>query len=148
MGYKNKYLFGLTLMEVVISTIILAVILAGMAGLFTSSRKWLTYSRSKMAGAELSRVFLSPLHMQVRQDTWGEVTNALYPDKDQPGPITRYCDQDSTHLQMPGNFCQPLQQTETTLFGMPFEAQYDLDTVPNTTVRRVRVTIRWTEKGP
>lgn len=140
MGYKNKYLFGLTLVEVLISSIILAVTLVGMAGLFAGSRKWLTHSRSKMTGAELSRVFLSPLQMQVRRDTWEQAINAL-----QPG--TRYCDDDPAHsgLQMPGDFCQQLQ-AETTLFGMPFKAQYEIDTVSG--VRRVRITVHWTEENP
>lgn len=138
---KNKYLSGLTLMEIIISTIILAVTLAGMTSLFVSSKKWLIHSHSKMAGAEIGRVFLNPLHMYVRQDSWGDSDNALSLQG------TRYCDQAHPSLQMPGDFCQHLQ-AETIIPGTPFEAKYDLDTVSATALRKVRVTVRWTEKGP
>ena len=61
---------GFTLLEVVVSAILFALALAGLVNLFLSSGFFTTYNRSRISGGELGRVFLEPLQMSVRQDTW------------------------------------------------------------------------------
>lgn len=62
---------GLTLLEILISTLILALVMTGMVNLFISGKKWILHARSRMTGGELGKSFLDPLQMQVRQDQWG-----------------------------------------------------------------------------
>lgn len=66
---------ALTLLEILISTLILAITIAGLANLYISGQKWLLHARSRMTGVELGKYFLEPLQMDVRQDTWN--TNCL-----------------------------------------------------------------------
>ncbi len=62
---------GFSLFEIIVSLIILSIAITGMAVLFTSSKKFILHGRSTFAGTELGKVFLDPLQMDVRQDTWG-----------------------------------------------------------------------------
>lgn len=66
---------SLTLLEIIISVVILALVAAGTANLFFASKRWLQHSGLRMSGAELTKYFLEPLQTQVRQDEWG--TNCL-----------------------------------------------------------------------
>jgi Tfp pilus assembly protein PilW len=70
---------GLTLLEIIIAILILALVMAGLVNLFISGKRWILHSRARMTGAELGRVFLDPLQMQVRQSDWGNSsTNQLF----------------------------------------------------------------------
>ena len=60
----------MTLIEILVSVFILALIATGIGSLFISGERWALHSRSSMAGGELGKHFLDPLQMQVRQDTW------------------------------------------------------------------------------
>ena len=66
---------GLTMIEIMVSVIILALVVAGMANLFISGKRWVLISQTRMTTGELGRFFLDPLQMLVRQDTWA--TNCL-----------------------------------------------------------------------
>jgi len=68
---------GFSLLEVVISVILMAVIMAGMSGLFFGARRWMLHSRSRMQGAELSRRILDGLQMNIQQGQWAAQTNCL-----------------------------------------------------------------------
>jgi len=61
---------GLTLVEIIVSTVIMALIMAGMSNIFIAGRRHLLHSRCRMTSAELGHYFLDPLQLQVRQDTW------------------------------------------------------------------------------
>jgi len=60
----------MTLIEIIVATVILALTLAGMANLFISGKRWVLISQTRMVGGELGKFFLDPLQMLVRQDTW------------------------------------------------------------------------------
>jgi prepilin-type N-terminal cleavage/methylation domain-containing protein len=66
---------ALTLLEILIALVILAVIMAGLTNLFISGKRWMLHARARMAGGEIGKEFLDPLQMQVRQDNWS--TNCL-----------------------------------------------------------------------
>lgn len=77
---------GFTLLEIIVSLVILSLTVAGLANIFVSGKKWLLHARSRMTAGELGKYFLDPLQMQVRQDTWsstclGTGTPANCPDQ-------------------------------------------------------------------
>lgn len=75
MDKKGK---GFTLLEVIVSTTILAMVMVELAGLFVSSKKWIIHNRLRSTGGELGRYFLDDLQsMYSRQDTWSSPTNCL-----------------------------------------------------------------------
>jgi Tfp pilus assembly protein PilW len=74
---KNKILSGLTLLEIVVATVILALVLVGLLNVFTVGKRYVLHSRSVMVAAELGRYFLDPLQNDVREDTWNNPTNNL-----------------------------------------------------------------------
>ncbi len=115
---------SLTLIEILVSTIILALVLAGMANLFVSGKRWLLHSRSRMAGAELGKLFVEPLQMDVRQDTWN-----------------------TTSCVGTGNTSN-CPNTNQTLDNMQYNATYSITDVNGTNLRRAQVTINWTEPSP
>ena len=59
-------------MEIIVSTLILALIMAGLVSTFVSGKRWLAHSRARMAGGEMGKYFLDPLALEVRQDEWNE----------------------------------------------------------------------------
>ncbi|MCM8797490.1 MAG: prepilin-type N-terminal cleavage/methylation domain-containing protein [Candidatus Omnitrophica bacterium] len=81
---KNVLLYtkkrGVTLLEVIVSALLLAVIMLGLAAVFFSARRHLSRSEMWMTDAELGRYFLEPLQMQVRADQWRSncISNSNY----------------------------------------------------------------------
>ena len=61
---------GLTLLEIIVATAILALVIAGLANIFIAGKRYILHSRTKMTGGELGRYFLDEMQMQVREDTW------------------------------------------------------------------------------
>jgi prepilin-type N-terminal cleavage/methylation domain-containing protein len=68
---------GFTFLEILISTFILSLIMLGLISVFISSKRLINYSKSRITAAELGRLFLDPLQLHVRQDTWGTAGNNL-----------------------------------------------------------------------
>ena len=62
---------GLSLIEIIISMLIFALIMGGVANLFMATKKHALRGRLRMTKAELVRFFLDPIQTQVRQDQWG-----------------------------------------------------------------------------
>jgi len=62
---------GLTLLEILVSCVLLALVLAGLANVFVVGKRYTLHTRSRIQGAELGRLFIDPLQMQARQDQWG-----------------------------------------------------------------------------
>lgn len=115
---------ALTLIELLVSVLILALMAAGMGSLFFSGKKWVLHSRASMAGGELGKYFLDPLQMEVNQSTW-----------------------DTSCVG--ANICPPASVNPTqTLDNINYNATYNSSPVTGTTLRRVRVTINWTERAP
>jgi len=126
---------GFTLMEILVSALILALVMTGMANIFLASRRHLMRTRSKIQAAELGRLFLAPLQMGVRQDTWADSNNVLHEG-------TWYCDGVAGHTQQPG--CP--SEAERTLDGIIYKAKYTINRDnPIANVNKVKVDITWTE---
>lgn len=68
---------GLTLLEIIISIIILSVTMIGLASIFISGKRYILHARARMGGGELGKFFLDPLQADVREDTWGDPNNNL-----------------------------------------------------------------------
>ncbi len=66
---------GLSLLEIVVASVILAVVMTGLAGVFVGGKRWVLHFRSRSTAAELVKKFLDFLPGQVRQDQWS--TNEL-----------------------------------------------------------------------
>lgn len=110
---------GLSLLEILIASILLALVMIGMANLFIVGKRYVLHSRSRMSGGELGKLFLDPLQMQVHQGNWN--SNCLGS----------------------GN-CTAGSQT---LDGIQYNATYTITNVTNAT-RRVAVNITWNENPP
>ena len=68
---------ALSLLEVTIATVILALIVVSLTNVFLSSGQWLFHMRARSTGGEVGDAFLGPLSMQVRQDNWAAGTSCL-----------------------------------------------------------------------
>jgi Tfp pilus assembly protein PilV len=66
----NKHIKALTLVEIIVSVVILALVITGLANVFVAGKRYIQHSRMRMAGGELGKEFLDPLQQYVRQDTW------------------------------------------------------------------------------
>lgn len=125
-----------TLFEVIVSTVIFALVMAGLASVFVSGKRQILHSMERMAGGEMGKLFLDPLQMAVRQDNWGEVSNALTVG-------TTYCDASGVNQ----NPACPSLALHRKVNSIDYTARYDVDTV-FTNLRRVKTTINWTEVAP
>lgn len=131
---------ALTLLEILVAAIILALLMLGLTNLFYSGKRYLQHSRARMTGGEIGRLFLEPLNMAVREDTWDVATNPLY-DASGGGSTTRYCDSVSVP-QQPG--CPTLD--ERTLDKIIYDATYTFTRDnPIIDLTRVKLEVKWTE---
>ncbi len=120
-GQKAKAsLTGFTLIEIIVSVFILSLVITGLAYVFLAAKQHIVHSRSKITGAELGRLFLAPLQGDVRQDQWG--SNCL-----------------SNVTGCPGN---------QTVDNITYTPTYDITNLTGTTLRKVKVSINWTETAP
>jgi hypothetical protein len=123
-------------MEIIVSMVIFSLVLTGITNLFISGKRLILHGYYRLAGGEIGKIFLDPLQMQVRQDTWDLATNDLRES-------TRYCDDDVSHTPQVQS-CP--SQPERTLNGRTYTARYDIDAAPSVGgLRRVQVTINWPE---
>ncbi len=113
---------GFSLLEVLVSAILMALVFLGLANIFVTGKRYIMHSRHRMTGAELGKVFLAPLQMQVRQDTWSNAANRL-------GTATNYT------------------ANHTMDSGMIYNATYNI-TNHTATLKKVKLTINWTEPAP
>ena len=113
---------GISLLEVLVATVIFALIMIGLGNIFVAGRKYMLHARARMSGGQLGKNFLNPLHGQVRQDQWG--SNCLSQDQ--------------------LNGC-----TETkTIDNITYNVTYDINAVAGTNVRQVTAKINWVEISP
>jgi Tfp pilus assembly protein PilV len=76
---------ALTLFEIIVSVVILALVITGLANVFVAGKRYIKYSRLRMSGGEIGKRFLDHLQAYVRQDTWS--TNPLGDSQTWSGPI-------------------------------------------------------------
>jgi prepilin-type N-terminal cleavage/methylation domain-containing protein len=114
---------GVTLLEIIVSTIILSIVMLGLANIFVIAKRYSQHTRSKIQAAEVSRFFLDPLQAQVRNDEW-----------------------DSNCLGT-GN-CLGMCASQW-LNNINYQVTYCITDVAATpTVRRVKITLDWNEPAP
>jgi Tfp pilus assembly protein PilV len=73
---------GLSLLEILVATILLALLTTGLANIFIAGKRYILHARMRMTGGELGKFFLEPLQRDVRQDQWGNnclSTNGINP---------------------------------------------------------------------
>jgi prepilin-type N-terminal cleavage/methylation domain-containing protein len=143
---------GFTILEVLVAAIILALVVFGLANVFVAAKRLIAHSSSRMAGGEIGRLFVDPLQLYVRQDTWSDVANPLgNPAVNALANGTYYCDTDSGgtapagHLQLLGCPSYP----QRTIGGITYKAKYDINRMyPIAYLNRVKINITWTEPSP
>ncbi len=132
---KKEYKSGFSLVEVVISALILSVVTTGLAYLLFAGKRQTLHSRARIQSSQLGKLFLSPLQLGVRSDTWSSSSNPLYAG-------TYYCDGVSGHTQHPS--CP--STADRTIEGIVYAATYTITRdSPISNVNKVKVDITWTE---
>ena len=135
-------LAGFTLVEIIVATIILSLVILGMLSIFLAGNKHVIHTRERMTSAELGKLFVDPLQMDVNWSTWnsGAAGNAL-------ALGTTYCDGIVGHTQ--NKNCPPAAQRRVN--DRPFTATYVTSLVADNTgdandnLRRVTTRVSWTE---
>lgn len=124
---------GFSLLEVFIALIILALIMSGLANVFIAVKRLTVHSRSRAQSAELGRLVLSPLQMDVDQSGWNAGTN----DYNSPNNLRKT----GVGITRPG--------TPLTLNSIEYKPFYEVNVPPDfastDAMRKVKVTITWTE---
>lgn len=114
---------GFTLLEIIIATMLFALVMSGLMGIFVAGKRHTIHSRERMTGSELEKLFLDPLQMAVRQDTWDQAGNEL---------------KTATGVSLPAQ----------KVNNVDYTAQKDVNVVAGTDLRRVKVQVNWTEPSP
>jgi prepilin-type N-terminal cleavage/methylation domain-containing protein len=61
---------ALTLLEILVSLVILGLLLTGLANIFLAGKRYTQRSRVRMAGGQIGKYFLDPLQNYVDQAAW------------------------------------------------------------------------------
>jgi len=61
---------ALSLLEILIATIILALVVTGLTNLFITGKRYVLHNRARMSAGELGKFFLDPLYIHVMQNQW------------------------------------------------------------------------------
>jgi prepilin-type N-terminal cleavage/methylation domain-containing protein len=126
---------GLSLLEILVSIIILAMLVVGLTQVFISARKFAIRSRSRMAAAQMSKVFLDYLQMHVNVTNWDSAGNDLTSG-------LRYCGGSGSPQQ---SECLPV--ADRILDNTTYNATYNITTDPARfgLLRQVALNITWNE---
>ena len=116
--------------------------MAGMVSVFVSGKRHVMHARERMTGSEIGKLFLEPLQLAVRQDTWDAASNGL---KLVGVNYTTYCDSVPAHTQNPA--C-PSVASQRKVNNIDYTAQYVENPIPGTDLRKVKVQVSWTEFTP
>lgn len=124
---------GLSLFEIIVAAVLLSLAVAGLVGVFSSSRIHVQYSKTRVLAATLASFLLNNLSMEVRQaetspgvaDGWNQANNTLT----------------VATGSVPG-------QT-VTLSNIPFNSSYTISGVNDaagndTDLKRVQLAVNWT----
>ena len=140
---------ALTILEILISSVILAITVAGLTGIFVSGKKYIHHARMRMSGGGLGAAFIDPSQVAVSQgqtvvgslDGWNQSNNGL---RVTPSGDFRYCDSDPAHASKQASFCPPV--SARTMSNTEYSAKYKIEDVGTINpVRKVATTISWTE---
>lgn len=118
---------GFTLVEVLIASVILAMVMTGLAYVFLAVKVQSVHANSRIQAAELAKYYLTTLSNEVRQDQWG--SNCL-----QGGTCP-----DGSYA--PGNL-----SVSRGYYNVNYSPYYDVRTgVSGAFLQRVKLRINWTE---
>ncbi len=127
---------GLTLLEVLVSVIVMALLATGLFEVLISAKKLTIHARSRVAAVQMSKNLLDYLQVHVRADTWNTSASAL---NTTDTTVLRYCDSDGSHTQQTG--CLP--EADRTLDTIIYNANYTI--IPEFNLRRVTLRVTWNE---
>lgn len=136
---------GVSLIEILISCVIIALLVSGLGSVFVAGSRWIMNIHAQTAAKEIGRLFIDSMQRHVRQSDWDTVgINALALDA---GALrTTFCDNDAGHIQNPlcqvGGPIAPLLNRRH-VGKIDYNARYDVQAFHG--VRKVRVTINWQE---
>jgi len=117
----------MTLLEILVAVLILALVIGGLVNIFTSSKAYVVHTRSWITAAEAARYFLDPLQANVSNTSWG--TSCLGSQSCTASPLQL------TQL-IPGSFAYNYIPTYTISDG------------PVGNLTRVVLNITWNETTP
>ena len=112
------YRKGMTLIEILVASVVFALIISGLVSVFVMSKGHNVHARARTTASQLGKFFLDPLQGDVNESSWA--TNCVG-----------------------ANNCPPA--TVETIDGRPYTATYNTDPVAGTDLRRATVTITWNE---
>jgi prepilin-type N-terminal cleavage/methylation domain-containing protein len=111
---------GFTLVEIMVSMIILALLAAGVFSVVISGRYLVSRSERRVVAIEIARSEMEHLRPFVRADTWNNMTNPLFATNDWGAGWD-------------------------TLTYAPYQVRRRVDTVAGATYRRVTIQVAWNE---
>ena len=127
---KKKKQGGFTLVEVIVSLLILLTTAAGIFASFTAAQNYVLRSKRRIAAVNFARQKLEELRPYVRQDTWTNSTS---------GANFLYAPESSSQLYSELFFFSSISSTWTGLLN------YTVTNTVNTASRMVSITANWTE---
>jgi Tfp pilus assembly protein PilW len=68
---------GFTLVEIIMASVIFVLVIAGLLSVFVAGNKQIIHVRERITSAELGKLFVDPLQMDVSQATWDQAGNKL-----------------------------------------------------------------------
>jgi Tfp pilus assembly protein PilV len=122
----HRDLSGLTLLELLISLLLLALVMTGLSNVFVVARSYMAHSRSRVAAGQFGKYLMSPLQSEVRQDTF-----------------------DGGGLQINSS---RTAGSNMFLDGITYNATFNISNVTagfpaGGLLRKVNLTVRWNETG-
>lgn len=128
---------GLSLFEIIVATMILAIIITGLANIFVSVRRFNLNSQLKMSGGELGEFQLSRFSDEVRQDQWDGSS-----DDYQAGSLLRKTGEG-------GVTEDPITLSSSPYPERQYTPTYTVSVPPSfaetSQMRKVKVTLTWAE---
>jgi Tfp pilus assembly protein PilV len=123
---------GLSLLEILVATILFALVISGLANIFVAAKRYVAHNRGLVAAGEAGRMFLEPLNSQI--------VTSRYSDTNGDG----YLEWQPTY---PGAWSDTASQTTFTPSYTIDPMDLDNDPYARTSeIQRVSVTIRWNER--
>lgn len=141
---------GLTLVEIIISMVILALIMGGLANLFLAAKQYTLHSSFRMTAAELGRYYLERLHLHLSAETWDQ--SPVNPIPNNLLTVGQYKSTNNPYTaKYPDASYTTVDVAEEAGFEERFLAESNLTYYPvyvvesRDGVRKVKLIINWTE---
>ncbi len=120
---------ALTFVELIVSVVILALIIGGLANIFVTARRYIAYNRSRIQAVEFNKRILNSFYATVKQDDWNQDSNPIYV----PPGGSRTATNDTINLN---NILYVSSYTVSDMNNI---------TYGNALLRKVKMSINWTE---